>query len=96
MAAVARKLVTYCWHALMDHPLPSRESESRTARKLARLATRVGKDVRTTAGHPTVADYVATTCSSLYGHLPPKAEKEAKNPKNFLPPLDNPHRRASA
>ena len=85
MAAVARKLVAYCWHALMGHPLPSRESESRTARKLARLATRVGKDARTAAGHPTVADYVATTCSSLYGHLPQKAGKETKNPKK-LPP----------
>ena len=83
MAAVARKLVTYCWHALMGHPLPSRESQSRTARKLTRLATRVGKDVRTAAGHSSVAAYVAATCSSLYGHLPQKAEKEAQNSKKL-------------
>ena len=84
IAAVARKLATYCWHALMGHPLPSRESEPRTARKLSRLAMRVGKEVREAAGHPTAAHYATAICSSLYGHLPPRTEKESENPKNHL------------
>lgn len=83
IAAVARKLVAYCWHALMDHPLPSRESESRAARKLSRLAMRVGKDIREANGYATVANYVTATCSVLYGHLPPKEGKEAENGKKL-------------
>jgi transposase len=70
MAALARKLSVLCWHILMGHPVPDRERERATKRKLALLAGRVGKEVVKAAGYGKKAEYVAAVAAKLYGHLP--------------------------
>jgi hypothetical protein len=82
MAALARKLSVLCWHILMGHPVPDRERERATKRKLAlpgspqssalrgRLAGRVGKEAVKAAGYGKKAGYVAAVAAKLYGHLP--------------------------
>ena len=76
MVALARKLAVLCWHILMDHPVPSRERECATASKLNRLAYRVGKEMVAAHGYASAKDFVAKTCSALYGHLPEKRPGE--------------------
>ena len=72
MVALARKLAVLCWHILMGHPAPGRDGQAFTARKLALLAGRAGKDAVRSAGYASAADFVAAVCSTLYGHLPEK------------------------
>jgi len=70
MAALARKLSVLCWHILMGHPVPDRERERATKRKLALLAGRVGQETVKAAGYGKKAEYVAAVAAKLYGHLP--------------------------
>ena len=70
MAALARKLSVLCWHILMGHPVPDRERERATKRKLALLAGRVGQEAVKAAGYGKKAEYVAAVAAKLYGHLP--------------------------
>ena len=70
MAALARKLSVLCWHILMGHPVPDRERERATKRKLALLAGRVGQEAVKAAGYGKKAGYVAAVAAKLYGHLP--------------------------
>jgi len=76
IAALARKIAVFCWHILMGHPAPSRERQRATAAKLVRLAHRVKKDTIRSAGFQSVTDFVAATCSTIYSHLPEKANAE--------------------
>jgi len=78
MVALARKLAVLCWHILMGHPVPSREGQAFTSRKLARLASDSGKSAIRAAGYESFADFIGNHCSKLYGHLPePQIEEVA-------------------
>ena len=76
MVALARKLAVLCWHILMDHPVPSREGQAFTSRKLALLASRAGKDAIRVAGYDSSANFIECVCSNLYGHLPEGQSEE--------------------
>ena len=76
MVALARKLAVLCWHVLMDHPVPSREGQAFTSRKLALLASKAGLEAIRAAGYESSVDFVEDHCSCLYGHLPERQVEE--------------------
>ena len=76
MVALARKLAVLCWHVLMDHPVPSREGQAFTSRKLALLASRAGKEAIRVEGYDSSENFVECVCSNLYGHLPEDQSEE--------------------
>lgn len=76
MVALARKLAVLCWHVLMDHPVPSRDGQAFTSRKLALLASKAGLEAIRAAGYESSVDFVEDHCSCLYGHLPERQVEE--------------------
>lgn len=70
ICALARKLAVLCWHILMGHPVPDREGQAATMRKLDRLTRCVGRAVVKAAGYASSSEYVRAITATLYGHLP--------------------------
>jgi len=70
VCALARKLAVLCWHILMGHPAPGRESQPATMLKLGRLARYVGRAALKAAGYTSACEYVSSVTAALYGHLP--------------------------
>ncbi|MGI6099409.1 MAG: IS110 family transposase [Lentisphaerae bacterium] len=73
VCAVARKLVTYVWHIMMNHPAPDRESERSFRLKLVKLANAIGKEYLAKLGYKKIADYVEAVCAQIY---PPESQAQ--------------------
>jgi len=79
VCALARKIVVLCWHILMGHPAPGLEGRKAAESKLARLASRAGKDAVKAAGYRSRSEYVADVSSRIYGHLTGTTAEVAKS-----------------
>lgn len=90
VCALARKMLCHAWHILMGHPPPSAEPDAPFRRKLARLASRVGKEGRARLGHASAAAFVESVCATLR----PQAEGEGEAPPSRPPACDEARRRA--
>lgn len=66
VCALARKMVCYIWHILMGHPAPNAEPEAAFKRKLAKLASALGKKEMARLGYQTAGEYVTAVCKRLY------------------------------
>jgi transposase len=71
VCALARKMVCHIWHVLMGHQTPNTEPEASFKRKLAKLATSLGKKEMAELGYQTPREYIAAVCDLLYPRKPP-------------------------
>jgi hypothetical protein len=83
-------MLCHAWHILMGHPPPSAEPDAPFRRKLARLASRVGKEGRARLGHASAAAFVESVCATLR----PQAAGEGEAPPSRPPACDEARRRA--
>jgi len=72
--AVARKMVVRAWHILTGHPVPDRKDEKSFRRKLAKLATAVGREHLAALGYKKPAEFIEALHSQVY---PPESSAPA-------------------
>lgn len=69
IAALARKMLTALWHALMGHPVPNCEAEMVHVRKVALAARCLEKGHLARLGHANAMSFAFAVTRNLYAHL---------------------------
>ena len=78
VAALARKMLTALWHALMGHPVPGCEAEMVHVRKVALAARCLEKGHLARLGHANAMAFALAVTRDLYAHLRTIQDKERK------------------
>ena len=78
VAALARKMLTALWHALMGHPVPGCEAEMVHVRKVALAARCLEKGHLARLGHANATAFALAVTRDLYAHLRTIQDKERK------------------
>ena len=85
VVALARKMLTALWHALMGHPVPGCEGELVHVRKVALAARCLDKEHLARLGHASATAFALAVTRDYYAHLRKTADKGIKsgqeNPK---------------
>ena len=76
VAALARKMLTALWHALMGHPVPGSEAERVHVRKVALAARCLEKGHLARLGHANAMAFALAVTRDLYAHLRTPKDKE--------------------
>ena len=69
VAALARKMLTALWHALMGHPVPNCEAEMVHVRKVALAARCLEKEHLARLGYANATAFALAVTRNLYAHL---------------------------
>ena len=78
VSALARKMLTALWHALMGHPVPGCEAEMVHVRKVALAARCLEKGHLARLGHANAMAFALAVTRDLYAHLRTIQDKERK------------------
>ena len=78
VSALARKMLTALWHALMGHPVPDGEAEMVHVRKMVLAARCLDKECLARLGHASAVAFALAVTRDLYAHLRTIQDKERK------------------
>lgn len=79
IVALARKIVTYLWHLMVNHPVQSRENENMYRHKLIKICEQVGKEyLHETYHYVDKYAFAKDKTEMIFGHLPHLSEKKMK------------------